>query len=220
MHISLMLLVTLVICAAIFSAGCTQNSTLQVPVTPVTASVTVANPSQIALTQSDVPKGFTLVESRAKTAADVSKLALELGWQDGYVVRFISPVKNATGTNEIVQSVAIYPERTIKDVITLAEQQGQFDSDLTYTDLPVQGLGNNARAFSGKANAQILIKPTQANPIFAGINENETQAVSKNSVAEIIFSKGKTFEDFRMTGPSPDTALLIDLAKKAYAKIS
>ena len=219
MHISCMLLLTLVICAAIFSAGCTQNSSLQVPVTPVTASVTVANPAQLALTQSDVPQGFTLVESRAKTATDVSKLALELGWQDGYVVRFISPAQDARGANEIVQSIAIYHERTIKDVIAMAEQQGRSDTDLTYTDLPVQGLGNNARAFSGKASAQILLKPTQDKPLFAGTNDNEVPAVFKNEVAEIIFSKGNTFEVLIMTGPSPDTALLFDLAKKAYAKI-
>jgi hypothetical protein len=214
-----MLLLTLVICAAIFSAGCTQNSSLQVPVNPVTGSVTVANPAQLALTQSDVPQGFTLVERWTKTPADVSKLALELGWQAGYEVRFISPAQDVRGANEIVQSIAIYHERTIKDVIAMAEQQGRSDTDLTYTDLPVQGLGNNARAFSGKASAQILLKPTQDNPLVAGTNENEVPAVFKNEVAEIIFSKGNTFEVLIMTGPSPDTALLFDLAKKAYAKI-
>ena len=51
------------------------------------------------------------------------------------------------------------------------------------------------------------------------MDKNEVQAVFKNEVAEIIFSKGKTFEVLKMTGPSTDTALLIDLAKKAYAKI-
>ena len=219
MHISLMLLVTLVICAAIFSAGCTQNSSFQVPVTPVTASVTVQNPAQLALTQSDVPQGFTLVESKAKTAVEVSKFALELGWQDGYVVRFISPAQDARGANEIVQSIAIYQERNIKDVIAMAEQQGRSDTDLTYSDLPVQGLGNNARAFSGMASAQILLKPTKANQLIPAMDKNVVQAVFKNEVAEIIFSKGNTFEVIIMNGPSVDTALLIELAKMAYAKI-
>jgi len=213
-----MLLITLVICAAIFSAGCTQNSSSQVPVL-VTTSVPVANPAQLALTQSDVPQGFTLVESKAKTNADVSKLALDLGWQDGYMVRFISPVQDARGANEIVQSIAIYQERTIKDVIAMAEQQGRSDIDLTYTDIPVQGLGNNARAFYGKASAQILLKPTPANQLIPGMDKNAVPAIFKNEVAEIIFSKGNTFEVLVMTGPSPDTALLIELAKKAYAKI-
>jgi len=219
MHISRNLLVFLVICAAIFSAGCTQNLPSQVPVLPVTGSVPVADPAQLALTQSDVPQGFTLVESRAKTSADVSKLALELGWQDGYVVRFTRPAQGGRGENEIVQGIAIYPEHTIPDVIALAEQQGRSDSDLTYTDLPVRGLGDNARAFSGKASAQILIKPADANPVFAGMNKDNVNEVSKNELAEIIFSKGNTFEVFRMTGSSPDTALLVDLAQKAYAKI-
>ena len=55
----------------------------------------MVNPAQIVLTQSDVPKVFTLVESKAKAVADVSKLALEHGWQDGYVARFISPAQDA-----------------------------------------------------------------------------------------------------------------------------
>jgi len=219
MHISRKLIVSLVICAAVFCAGCTQNLSSKVPVAPVTVSVPVADPAQLALTQSDVPQGFAMVESRAKTPADVSKLALDLGWQDGYEVRFSSPAQVGRGGDEIIQSIAIYQERTIPDVITLAEQQGRSDSDLTYTDLKVRGLGNNARAFSGKASAQILIKPADANPILAGMNKNEVQAVFKNEVAEIIFSKGNTFEVFRMTGPSPDTVLLVNLAEKAYAKI-
>jgi hypothetical protein len=104
-------------------------------------------------------------------------------------------------------------------VIAMADQQGRPDTDLTYTDLPVQGLGNNSRAFLGKASSQILLKPTQANQLITGLDKNEVQAIFKNEVAEIIFSKGNTFEVIKMTGPSVDTPLLIDLAKKAYAKI-
>jgi hypothetical protein len=135
------------------------------------------------------------------------------------VVRFTRTAQGGKEEIEIVQSIAIYQERTIPDVIALAEQQGRSDRDLTYTDLPVRGLGVNARAFSGKARAQILIKPIETNPVFAGMNTHEVQAVSKSDVAEIIFSKGNTFEVCRMTGPSPDTELLFDLAQKAYAKI-
>ncbi len=219
MHISRILLVSLVICAAIFCAGCTQNQSVQAPVTSVIGSAPVINLSQLALTQSDVPQNFTLVESKAKTSQDVSKIALELGWQDGYVARFTSPALGGMGENEIVQSIAIYQERTIKDVIGMAEQQGRSDTDLAYTDIPVQGLGVNARAFFGKASAQILLKPTQANPLIVGANKNEVQAVFKNEVGQIIFSKGNTFEVIRVTGPSVDTALLVNLAQKAYAKI-
>lgn len=218
MHLSRILLVSLVICAAIFCAGCTQNPSAQAPVTSVTAAP-VTNLSQLALTQSDVPQNFTLIESRARTTADVSKLALELGWQDGYVTRFTRPTQTGMEEDEIVQSIAIYQERTIKDVIGMAEQQDRSDTELIYTDFPVQGLGNNVRAFYGKASAQILVKPTEANPLIPGSIENEVQAVFKNEVAQIIFSKGNTFEVIRMTGPSVDTALLVNLTQKAYAKI-
>ena len=218
MQKSLTLFVSLLICAAIFSAGCTQSAS-QVTVAPVIGSATVIDPAQLALTQSDVPQEFTMGESRAKTPADVSNLAQELGWQDGYVVRFSSPAADGKQESEIIQTIATYTERTIPDVITLAEQQDRSDRDLTYTDLTVQGLGNNARAFTGKAGAQILIKPVDTNPVFGSVNKNEAQAVFKNEVAEIIFSKGDTFEVIRMTGPSTDTALLVNLAQTAYAKI-
>ena len=218
MQKSLHLLIFLFLCGAVFCAGCTQSAP-QETIAPVPGTATVIDSAQLGLTQSDVPQEFTREESRAKTPADVSNLAMELGWQDGYVVRFSSPADDEKGKTTIIQTIAIYPERTIADVITLAEQQDRSDRDLTYTDLPVQGLGDNARAFSGTAVADILVKPADASPVFSSMNTDEVQAVFKNNVAEIIFSKGKTFEVFRMTGPSPDTALLVNLAKKAYAKI-
>lgn len=219
MRLSRSLIVSLICCAALICAGCTQSPASPVPVSLATGTVPGGDPAQLALTRSDLPQGFTLVESRAKTSADLSKIALELGWQGGYVARFTSPAAGGMGGSEIVQSIAIYPERIMPDVITLAEQQGRSDSSLAYFDLPVRGLGGNARAFSGKAGRQVIIKPTPENPVVAGMKAGEGQAVSTNDVAMIIFSKGNTFEAFRMAGPSPDTALLLELAQKAYAKI-
>jgi len=219
MQITRKLFVSIIICAAILCAGCTEKPPLLAPVSPVTASSTVAGPAHLALTQSEVPQGFTIIESRAKTAADMGKLALDLGWENGYVVRFISPANGGNGEREIIQSIAIYPERTIPDMTVLAEQQDRSDSDLTYTDLKVQGLGDNARAFSGKSGARIITRPTDANPVSAGMMKNEVQAVSKKDMAEVLFYKGKTFEVIKITGPSPDTALLVDLAIEAIAKI-
>jgi hypothetical protein len=219
MHLSGYLFISLVCCMALICAGCIQSPASPVSVTSATGPVPVGDPEQLALTQSDMPLGFTLVESRAKTSADLSKIAMELGWQGGYVARFTGPAAGGMGGSEIVQSIAIYPEKTIPDVITLAEQQGRSDSSLVYSDLTVRGLGENARAFSGKAGMQVTIKPTPANPVVAGMKSGEVQAVSTNDVAMIIFSKGNTFEAFRMTGPSADTALLLELALKAYAKI-
>ncbi len=218
MHLSRILFVSLTICAMVVCTGCTQNQASPVPVTPGTAPVPVPPPARLALTQSEMPQGFTIVESRAKINADVSKMALELGWQNGYGVRLTHPSPDG-GEIEIVQSIAVYPARTIPEVIALADKQGRSDGDLTYTDLPVTGLGDNARAFFGKAGSQILINTAVANPVIDGLNTNQARAVSKNEVAEIFFSKGDTFEVFRMTGPSTDTALLIALAQKAYAKI-
>ena len=218
MQITLNLFVSIIVCALILCAGCTQPAS-QVPVAPVTVPVTTVDPAKMVLNQSDMPQGFTLIESRTKTSADLSELAMELGWQGGHVVRFIRPAHNGTQASEIVQTVTIYPSKNIPQVIALAEKQGRSSRDMTYTDVPVTGLGDNARGFSRLAGSAIIVRPTNANPVMAGLNKNEAQPVSLNNVTEIIFSKGDTFEVFSMTGITPDTAGLVDLAHKAYAKI-
>jgi hypothetical protein len=218
MQISLNLCVTLLFCAVIIGAGCAQPAS-PVPAAPVVVPVAQVNPAHLALTQSDLPPGFTLIEGREKTNEDLSKIALELGWQGGYAARFTRPATGGTGEVEIMQSIAIYPVHTIPDVISLADRQGWSDNSLAYTELTVQGLGDNTRAISGKAGAQVVSQPSSSNPVIAGMKAQETAAVSNNDVVMIIFSKGNTFEAFRMTGTSPDIAQLVDLAHKAYAKI-
>jgi hypothetical protein len=218
MKISLNHFVSLIVCALILCAGCTQPAS-QVPAAQVTVPVTTVDPAQMILTESDMPQGFTLIESRTKTPEDLSQLAMELGWQGGHVVRFIRPARNETQAAEIIQTVTIYPSKNIPNVIALAEKQGRSSRDMTYADVPVTGIGDNARGFTGLTGLGIIIEPTDANPVMAGLNNNEAQPVSLNNFTEIMFSKGDTFEVFTMTGVSPDTAQVIDLAQKAYAKI-
>jgi len=219
MQISRYIFVLLIICAAILCAGCTQNPSSPATLTPVAVPVTPADPAQYALVQSDMPPGFVLAESRTKTSADLSTVAMELGWQGGHVVRFVRPAQNKTAASEIVQTVTLYPAKNIPDIIAMAEKQGRSPAGMSYTDIPVAGLGNNARAFSGQTGSLVFVKPTDANPVMAGVNKNEAPAVSPGNFTEILFSKGDTFEVFVMTGDSPDAALLADLAKTAYAKI-
>lgn len=144
---------------------------------------------------------------------------MELGWQGGHVVRFVHPAENGTAASEIVQTVTLYPAKNIPDVIAIAETQGRSSGDMSYTDIPVTGLGNYARAFSGQTGSPVMAKPTDANPVMAGLNKNEVPIASRSNFTEILFSKGDTFEVFVVTGDSPDAALLTDLARTAYAKI-
>ena len=111
MKISLYLFISLVICALILCAGCTQPAS-QVPVAQVTVPVTIVDPAKMVLTESDMPQGFTLIESRTKTPEDLSALAMELGWQGGHVVRFIRPARNGTQAAEILRPLQFIRQRT------------------------------------------------------------------------------------------------------------
>ncbi|MFA6225363.1 MAG: hypothetical protein WC620_04055 [Methanoregula sp.] len=218
MQISPSIFVSLVICAAIVCAGCTQPAS-QVTIVPGTGTAPVIDPAQRGLTQSDLPQGFTLSESRTQNPSDMGKLALDLGWQSGYSVRYILPSQGGNGSYEIIHSVAIYPSGKIPDVILCSDRQARSDSDFAYTDFVVNGLGEDNRAFSGTVTEQHLTKTKESNPIIAGPDNQQVQTRVKTNFSEIIFSKGDTFEVVKMTGHSPDTALLLNLSQKAYSKI-
>ena len=218
MQISRIIFLSLLFCVALFCAGCTQ-STPSDTTSQATISAPVTDPAQMGLTLSDLPSGFALAESRTKNSSEMGRLALDLGWQRGYVVRYISPVQEGNAGTEIVQSIAIYPEHTIPDVIGYSSQQARSDTDYTYTDLPVPALYEHALAFSGKAGIQIPTKSTGYNPLLDKTDTTNGQAGMKTDFSEIFFSKGNTFEVIKISGPSPDTAFLLNVSEKAYAKI-
>ena len=209
--------VLFILCAALLCTGCTQQVSPGTAA-PVTGTATALDPGPLGLASADLPQGFVLVESRAKNTSEMTRLALDLGWQGGQVVRYVLPAQDAKGTYEIIHSIAIYPEAAVPDVTGYSDRAARSDPGLTYTDFAVNGIGNNPRAFSGVSAAQPIKKPVN-NPIIAGPDASETPAGIRANFSEIIFSKGNTFEVIKMTGPSPDTAMLINLSQKAYAKI-
>lgn len=149
----------------------------------------------------------------------MSRLALDIGWQGGYVARYVYPAQAGGGKYEILHSIAIYPVARIPDVIEYSDKQARSDSTITYTDYPVQGLGDNARAFSG-TGVQIPLNNTGVTARITGSSYvPETGADAITDFAEVIFAKGDVFEVIRITGPSPDPAFLVNLSRQAYAKI-
>lgn len=219
MHGPQYLVVLVILCAVIFCAGCTQNSGTQSPVVPAVAPATSADPAALVLAPSEVPDGFSLVESRQKNITDVGKIAKDLGYQNGYEVRYVTSLTDPRGQTEILHAIAIYPEQNLRDIVALADRQDRSNPDFTYRDISLTGLGDNSRGFFGNASAQVLIKPVETNPLYSGFGNKEGYAVFTRDTAEIIFSKGNTFEILRMTGPGADVQTLISLAQKAYNKI-
>jgi hypothetical protein len=212
------MLLSLLFCAALFCAGCTQSAPSDT-VSQNTDPAPFKDPELMGLMLSDMPPGFALAESRMKNSSEMGRLALDLGWQSGYVVRYINPVQGTTSVTEIIHSIAIYPEHTMPDVIEYSAQQARSGSDFTYTDLLVPAPFEHARAFSGKAGAQIPPASTGFSLLSDKTGTTDEQAGIKNDFSAIFFSKGNTFEVIKISGPSPDAAFLFNLSKKAYAKI-
>ena len=78
------LITAILVCSFIFSAGCTEVAGTAAPAAPASSPLTLES---LVLSPSEVPENFTLIESRQKNSTDVSRLARDLGWKEGYVVQ-------------------------------------------------------------------------------------------------------------------------------------
>lgn len=205
-------IIVILVCSLIFAAGCTGRAGTAVPSAPTPAPV---NPESLTLTPSDVPHNFTLRESRVKNFTDVSKLAWDLGWQQGYVVRFTRSPGGVPDQTEILQTVTWYPAKNIPAIAALAEQQERSDKNMQFSNLSSPALGSYSRAFSGTVHTPMITEPDNGNPLGSGSGGGTVQ----QDFVEIIFSKGDILEVLRMSGPGADYSTLVSLAQKAYAKI-
>jgi len=206
------LIVAILVCSLVFAAGCTGRAVTAVPAAPTPAHITLES---LALTPSEVPQNFTLRESRAKNSTDVSKLARDLGWKQGYVVRFTYPSEGISGQTEILQTVTLYPAKNIPAIAELAEKQERSDKNMLFSNLSTPALGSYSRAFSGTINTLMIPEPDNGNPLGSG----SVGATVQQDFVEIIFTKGDILEVLRMTGPGADYSTLASLVQKAYNKI-
>jgi hypothetical protein len=206
------LIITILICFLILAAGCTIRDTQGVNTEPAPARFPLES---MVLRPSDLPQNFTLVESRVKNTTDVGNLALSLGWQQGYVVRYARSPEVGTGSTEILQTIARYPEKNIPAVAELIERQERSDNNITFSDLSSPSSGNYSHAFSGKETVRII---NTSEDVFLLEYDSAKETIQQDFI-EIIFSKGDILEIIRLTGPGSDFSTLSHLAQKAYNKI-
>jgi hypothetical protein len=206
------LIITILICFLILAAGCTIRDTQGVNTEPAPARFPLES---MVLGPSDLPQNFTLVESRVKNTTDVGNLALSLGWQQGYVVRYARSPEVGTGSTEILQTIARYPEKNIPAVAELIERQERSDNNMTFSDLSSPSPGNYSHAFSGKETVRII---NTSEDVFLLEYDSAKETIQQDFI-EIIFSKGDILEIIRLTGPGSDFSTLSLLAQKAYSKI-
>lgn len=201
--------------AMIFGSGCTKaESPAAIPATQV-PSAPASSLSSYALTAADAPVNYTLTESRAKAPDEVGSLARNLGWAGGYVVKYSGQPDDRMGPTTITQTITTYPAANMQEILALTDTNDRSDKELTITALPSPGLGQDSRAFSGKAISQIVMREKTDSPLDTGT----LQGSFKQDIVQIIFAKGSTIEVLRMSGPHADYAMLKSLAEKAYAKI-
>jgi hypothetical protein len=205
----------ILISAMIFGSGCTKAvSPAAIPATQAQPAA-VSSLSSYALTAADAPVNYTLTESRAKTSDEVGSLAKSLGWAGGYVVKYSGLPDDKMGPTTLTQTITSYPAANMPEILALTDKNDRADKELTITALPSPDLGEDSRAFSGKAISQVVMKEKTDDPLETGT----LQGSLKQDIVEIIFAKGSTIEVLRMSGPHADFVTLNSLAKKAYAKL-
>jgi hypothetical protein len=211
MQYSRFLIPALLVTALLAVAGCTTTGTPPVTAT-ATPPVTLAS---LALAPSDVPANYTLAGSREKNQSEMGPLALQLGWEGGYIVTYTNDTVTPYGQTTIVQTITRYPVSSMPGITGLVRKQEMTDVDMDYTNLSVEGLGDLGGGYLATPHTQILIKPVDSgNAIVKG----SAQAVMTHEIAEVWFSKGEVFEVIRVTGPGADRATVTSLARAAYAK--
>lgn len=222
MQITRFLILAAIVCTALTVAGCTTTTTPAAPATPAPAT-TLAS---LALTPAEVPPGYVLTESREKNATELSSLAMDLGWQAGYVVKYTNSSAASGSRDVILHTITTYPKSSMPDIITYVSMADRSYGDITYTDLKMEGMGRNGGGFVGRVKpgsqpVAMIIIPTTESPLSAG--ERLVPASSPvnygQDLAEVYFSKGTTFEVIRMSGPHASGEEVLNLAGTAYAKI-
>ena len=210
----------IVVAAFLLCAGCTSApAATQAAETPAPTNATL---SAYALAPSDLSAGWTQVTSREKTTAEMSPLARDLGWQDGYVVVYTLPANNSAGTCTLTQTVTRYSVQNISDLVSVVAANERKVGGLAFIDLPAPATGPDTRAFSA-----VLVNGTPTATPTGGMESiafESSAPMATDGYVEVIFAKGDILDVIRMSGTCPpyDTIpyeTLASLGKTAYTKL-
>lgn len=221
MQSSRILILAAVLLVLLSAAGCTTPSTSS-PAPAATAKTVSAGAalSPLALTTADLPAGWTQASARAKESSEVSETARNAGWQGGYVVTFVNSSAPAGQQDAIVQTITAYPEASMAGITSVAGAQDRSYSGMTYTEIPVDGLGSSGAGFVARVDSTVTPQVTAPATLpGAGIMEVQKPTGPGQDFAEVYFSKGTTFEVIRMTGPNANADTVLRLAQEAIQKI-
>ncbi|HVP96027.1 hypothetical protein [Methanoregula sp.] len=213
MQRSLFLILSLLACAFLLGAGCTSTTPSPASTTPA-ATIALA---PLALTPADIPAGFTLQSAREKSPDEMSSMAKDLGWQEGYVASWTTPANGTAGSTVITQTITVYTAENQSSLVSLVASNEQQQAGLAFSDLPLPATGPDTHALSAAVvNATPASTPAGG---FGPLQSGSASTAPTQGYIEVIFAKGPVLEVVRMTGPGADYATLKTLAETAYAKL-
>jgi hypothetical protein len=204
---AVLILATFLLC----SAGCLETGSEVPPQPQVTlpaATVATTVPatwvaeqsSDMALQPSDLPSDYVLQDRTVMALQEVSPLARELGWRQGYYVSFYHRNTNNNEITRIQQSVSIFLSDDINGVYLL-EREELREQKLTpgsRYEIPFPAVGERSIAFR------------ETNPFDP----------ERPVTYTVIFTKKNVFEKITMSGTSTDYEALKRLAQRAEALIA
>jgi hypothetical protein len=202
----------LILMTLICSAGCLDTLAGEPPAVTARATTvptTVPTPgptvvpeqsSDMALQPSDLPSDFVLQDRTVIALPEVSPLARQLGWRQGYYVSFY----RRNGNNEIItriwQSVSIFSSENINGVFLLEKEQlkeQQLTPGSRY-EIPFPAVGERSIAFR------------ETNPLDP----------ERPVTYTVIFTKKNVYEKITMSGTNTDYETLKRLAQRAEVLIA
>lgn len=193
------------------SAGCLDSvdgkppepPATQAPATPATTLPVTWVPqepsSDMALQPSDLPADYVLQDRTVMALQEVSPLARELGWRQGYFVSFSRRNINNNEITRIRQSVSIFLSGDIDGIFLLEKEElkAQRLTPGSRYEIPFPPVGEQSIAFR------------ETNPLDPEHPVTYT----------VIFTKKNVFEKITMAGTNTDYETLKRLALRAESLI-
>jgi hypothetical protein len=197
----------LIILVLAISAGCTapppaatESKATSVPaVLPTTENIAVSLPvSDMTLQLSDLPSGYIIRDRSVMISPEITQIARELGWRQGYFVTFDRTDRMKSDQTRIRQAISIFPPDAMKTVFQIEKDEllhGGNPATPTF-EIPFPSTGN--RSIATRINGM----PSEGQVTYT-----------------VIFTKKNVFERITMSGTSTDYEILKDVVNKAAAKV-
>jgi hypothetical protein len=200
--ITTMLVVYLVICAAGCLSPAQASPPLSEPLPAATPSPestrATVQPGGMALQVTDLSSDYLLKDRTVVAFNEVSQLARDLGWQQGYRVTFYRMNREKEDMTGIIQSISVYPPENIYKVFAVEKEAmiTSGNSDMRY-EIPFPATGDQSIAF----------------------RESRPGYPLDFAVYTVIFTKKNVFETITMGGTTTDYETLKDVVRKAADRI-